>query len=572
MNLERHISVARGEQPADLVIRGCSLVNVFSGEIYRTDIAIADGRVVGLGDYEGLEIYEATDCYAAPGFIDAHLHLESTCLTVPEFARAVVPLGTTTVVADPHEIANVAGLDGIAYMLESSRGLPLRVYYMLPSCVPVTELETAGARLDAQDLAPLLEHPQVLGLAEVMNYPGVLAKDRKMLAKIGLARGRPIDGHAPGLSGRDLCAYVGAGIRSDHECTASQEAIEKVRLGMRVLIREGSVAKNLVALLPAVTPPSLVQFGLVSDDRHPDDLLAEGHMNGLLKKAVALGLSPVAAIQLITINPARFFSLAEIGAIAPGYRADLVLLKDLRAFQAVAVFKDGRLVAEHGRLLMALPPTPPGPNAAFKIGWDRIKGFEIPAPGREGARGRVIDVIPDQLVTREVVLPLTIRNGVAVADPERDLAKLAVVERHNGTGNVGLGFVHGLGLRQGAMASSVAHDSHNVVVAGMNDADMLAAVQAVERHGGGLVVAQERRVLAAVPLPIAGLLSDLSLERVAAQMADALAAARTLGSPLRNPFMTLSFLALPAIPELKLTDRGLVDVARAAVVPLFIEP
>lgn len=571
MDLERRIGVARGEQPADLVIAGCQLVNVFSGEIYRTDIAIADGRVVGLGQYEGRETFDAAGCYAAPGFIDAHIHLESSCLTVPEFARAVVPIGTTTVVTDPHEIANVLGLDGITYMLDSSRGLPLNVLFMLPSCVPTTPLETSGARLDAQDLVPFLNHPQVLGLAEVMNYPGVLARDPTVLAKITAARGQIIDGHAPGLTGRDLCAYISVGIRSDHECMTSQEAMEKLRLGMQVLIREGSVAKNMAALLPMVTASTAARFGLVSDDRHPTDLVAEGHMNGLLRKAVALGLPPATAIQMVTINPAVFFSLKDLGALAPGYRADVVLLEDLREFQVRAVFKDGRLVAQEGRLLVTLPPTPPCPRSSTQIGWGRMKGIAIPTDGHAGARGRVIEVVPDQLVTRQVVLPLTTRDGVAVADPERDLAKLAVVERHKATGNVGLGFVRGLGLRAGAIASSVAHDSHNVVVAGIDDADMLVAVKMVERLQGGVVAVKDRKVLAMVPLPIAGLLSELPLEGVAKQMAGALTAARALGSPLRNPFMTLSFLALPVIPDLKLTDRGLVDVARSALIPLFVE-
>lgn len=571
MDLERRIRVACGEHPADLVIRGCRLVNVFSGEIYQTDIAIADGRIVGLGAYEGLQVYDASGCYAAPGFIDAHIHLESTCLTVPEFARAVVPLGTTAVIADPHEIANVLGLDGIRYMLDSSEALPLDVLFMLPSCVPATELETSGARLDAQDLASVLSHPRVLGLAEVMNYPGLLACDPRVLAKIALVQDRVIDGHAPGLSGRDLCAYVSAGIRSDHECTTLQEATEKLRLGMHVLVREGSVAKNLAALLPVITPSSMAQCCLVSDDLHPADLVAQGHMDALLRKAVALGLSPVTAIQLITINPARFLSLKDRGAIAPGYRADLVLLKDLRAFEAVAVFKDGHLVAEQGRLIEKLPQVPHSPKKTFKIGWDRISGFSIPAIDQGRSLARVIGLVPGQLRTRQLICSLTIRNGEAVADPARDLVKLAVVERHNRTGNVGLGFVHGLGLREGAIASSVAHDSHNVVVAAVNDADLLAAVKAVDRLEGGFVAVKDGNVLAAVPLPIAGLLSDLPLDGVAAQMAKTLAAARVLGCALPDPFMTLSFLALPVIPELKLTDLGLVDVARSAVVPLFID-
>ncbi len=571
MSLERRIRVARGEEAADLVISGAQVVNVFSGEIYPSDVAIADGLVVGVGPYKGRETFDAAGGYVVPGFTDAHIHLESSCLTVPEFARAVVPMGTTTVVTDPHEIANVLGLAGIRYMLESSEGLPLEVLLMLPSCVPATELETSGARLDAEDLAPLLTHRRVLGLAEVMNYPAVIAGEPRVLAKIAAAHDRFVDGHAPCLTGHDLCAYVGAGIRSDHECTTSQEAMEKLRLGMQVFIREGSVAKNMAALLPAVTPSTAARFGLVSDDRHPTDLLAEGHMNGLLRKAVAQGLPPVTAIRMVTSNPAVFFSLRDVGAIAPGYRADLVLLEDLDEFRVRAVWKAGRLVARDGRLVAELPPPPPAPRATIRIDWDRVKHVEVPVGGVGPRIGRVIEVIPDQLVTRALAIPLTIRDGLAVADPTHDVAKLAVIERHRATGNVGLGFVRGLGLHTGAIASSVAHDSHNIVVAGMNDADMMAAVRAVEQLEGGLVAIRDQRVLAAVPLPIAGLLSALSLEDVAKQMAETLAAARMLGSSLRNPFMSLSFLALPVIPALKLTDRGLVDVTRGAFVPLFLD-
>ena len=571
MGMENRIRVARGEQPADLVIKGASLVNVFSGEIYPIDIAVEDGRIAGLGSFESGEIYDATGLYAAPGFIDAHIHLESSGLTAPEFARAVVPLGTTTVITDPHEIANVLGLDGIVYMIESSQGLPINILHMLPSCVPATEMETSGGVLEAKDLAPLLQDQRVLGLAEMMNYPGVLARDPQVLAKISLAQGRIIDGHAPGLSGRDLCAYIGTGIRSDHECTGLQEAVEKLRLGMHVLIREGSVAKNLKALLPAVTSTNSHRFGLVSDDRYPTDLLEEGHMNGLLRKAVGLGLPPVTAIQMVTINPATFYSLTDLGAVGPGYRADIVLLENLREFRVVSVFKDGQLVARDGRLLIDLPPAPHVSRSTFNIRWDRFKGFQIPAAGAGQNIARVIEVVPDQVVTREVILPLTVRDGVAVADPGRDLVKLAVVERHKGTGNVGLGFVRGLGLRAGAIASSVAHDSHNVVVAGTNDPDMLLAVKTVEQQGGGHVVVKDGALMASVPLPIAGLLSDLPLERVSRLMSETLAAAHALGSPLPNPFMTMSFLALPVIPTLKLTDRGLVDVERSSFVPLFVD-
>jgi adenine deaminase len=569
--MERGIRIARGEQPADLVIRGCQVVNVFTGECYPTDIAIADGLIVGLGSYEGRETYHANGAYATPGFIDAHLHVESSCLTVREFARAVVPMGTTAVITDPHEIANVLGLAGITYMMDSSRGLPLDMYVMLPSCVPATQWETSGARLEAQNLRPLLKDPQVLGLAEMMNYPGVLKRDPAVLEKMVLEPEEIIDGHAPGLIGRDLCAYVGAGVRSDHECTTVEEAKEKLRLGMYVLIREGSVAKNLDALLSLITPSQTSRLGLITDDRHPTDLLKQGHVNGLLKKAVAGGISPIAAIQMVTINPATFYFLKNRGAIAPGCRADLLLLEDLKDFEVLAVWKDGQLVAEKGQLTVELPPVPRTPATSINIGWSHFKGLEISADGNQTPRGRVIDIVPDQLVTHEMVRELTIRNGLVVADPGHDLAKIAVVERHKATGNVGVGFVHGLGLRTGALASSVAHDSHNIVVAGMNDEDMVSAIKCVEHLQGGLVVVNDGSILASLPLPIAGLLSDLSLHEVVREMEEVNSAAQGLGSSLTNPFMMLSFLALPVIPELKLTDRGLFNVLDSQFVSLFVE-
>jgi adenine deaminase len=425
--------------------------------------------------------------------------------------------------------------------------------------------------LEAQDLRPLFNYPQVLGLAEVMNYPGVLKRDPAVLSKMVMEPDEVIDGHAPGLTGRDLCAYIGAGVRSDHECTSLEEAKEKLRLGMYVLIREGSVAKNLDELLSLITHSHASRLGLITDDRHPTDLLKQGHVNDLLKKAVAGGISPIRAIQMVTINPATFYSLKNVGAIAPGCRADILLLEDLKDFGVLAVWKDGQLVAEKGLLTVELPPAPRAPDSSIKIGWSHFKGLEISAEGYETHCGRVIDLVPDQLVTHEIVRELTIRNGLVLADPAHDLAKLAVVERHKATGHVGLGLVHGLGLRTGALASSVAHDSHNIVVAGMNDHDMLAAIKFVEHLQGGLVVVNNGSILASLPLPIAGLLSDLPLNEVARLMGGVTSAAQGLGSLLTNPFMTLSFLALPVIPELKLTDRGLFNVLDSKFVSLFVK-
>jgi len=568
VDLERVISVARGEAAADLVIEGGNVVNVFSGDIHAADVAIAAGRVVGFGPYRGNERIDARGLFVAPGFIDAHIHLESTLLTPREFARVVVPLGTTTVVADPHEIANVLGLDGISYMMEASHDLPLSVFFMLPSCVPATELETAGARLGARQLAALIGHPRVLGIAEVMNYPGVLSKDPEVLAKLGLAHGKRIDGHAPGLGGRDLNAYVGAGIKSDHECTTAEEALEKLRAGMHVFLREGSVARNLEALLPVVGPANAVRCGLVSDDRYPTDLVEQGHVNFLLARAVALGLAPLTAIQLVTINPAKYFFLADLGALSPGYRADVVLLEDLVEFRPRMVLKNGRKVARDGRLSIELPAPVPIPRGAVNIGWSRMRGLGLPAAAE---KVKVIELVPAQLLTRRLVLPATVREGLAVADIERDLLKLAVVERHRGTGNLGIGFLRGLGLRAGAIASTVAHDSHNIVVAGTNDEDMLAAIKQVEHMQGGLAAIKDGEVLESLALPIAGLMSDQPIDAVAGAVRRLLEVARDLGSTHPHPFMALSFLALPVIPALRLTDRGLVDVERFCCVPVFGE-
>ncbi|MGQ9593235.1 MAG: adenine deaminase [Anaerolineae bacterium] len=569
MNLERRIAVARGEEPADLVLRNARLVNVLSGEVHPADVAIWGGYVVGLGEgYEGREERDLEGRHLCPGFLDGHLHLESTLLQVAEFARTVVPHGTTAVVLDPHEIANVAGVAGIRYLLDSSQGAACTVYVMLPSCVPATDMETSGAVLTADDLAPLLEHPRVLGLGEVMNYPGVLSRAPEVLRKVRLAAGRPVDGHAPGLSGRDLNAYLAAGIRSDHECTTLEEAREKLRRGMAIMLREGTTAHNLRDLLPLVTPANARRFLLVSDDRHPDDLLDHGHMDHSLRLAIASGLDPVVAVQMATRNPAEYFGLRDLGAVAPGYRADLVVLDDLHEVRVSQVYKDGRLVAQDGHLLLSAPQPPKVHlGNTMRVDWDRVD-FRVPAQGR---RVRVIQVLPDQILTRALVEEVRTEDGLAVADPERDLLKLAVVERHHATGNMALGFARGFGLRQGALASTVGHDAHNLVVVGVDEADMLLAARHLADLGGGFAAVANGRVLADLPLPIGGLMSDQPVEAVRKGMDRLLAVAReVLGSPLPNPFMTLSFVALAVIPKLRLTDRGLVDVTQFQFVPLFL--
>jgi adenine deaminase len=568
MTLETRIAVARGEEPADLLLRNARLVNVLSGEIHPADIAVHDGRVVGFGDYQARRVMDLEGRTVCPGFMDAHVHLESAMVQPAEFARAVVPHGTAAVICDPHEIANVLGLAGVRYILDASEGLPLNVYVMAPSCVPATHMESAGAELTAADIGEIMAHERVLGLAEMMNFPGVLFRVPDVLEKIEIAGDRPIDGHAPGLSGLDLNAYVTAGIRSDHECTDLEEAREKLRRGMHILIREGTTARNLHALLPLVTPANARLCHFCTDDRHPDTLLTEGHVDDLVRKAIAWGLDPVTAIQMATINTAEFYRLRNAGAVAPGYRADLLVLDDLDTVQVAQVYAAGELVAEGGRFLRSraeLPAVPIQPSVHVDLA-----GLDFTIPAGEGP-ARVIGAIPEQVITEDRRLEPTVEDGRVLSDPARDLLKMAVVERHHGTGNVGLGLVQGVGLKRGAIASSVAHDSHNIVVIGASDDEMRAAVTAIAEMGGGQVAVSGGQVQAACPLPIAGLMSDRPLEEVRDQVEALTEAAHGLGCTLPDPLMTLSFLALPVIPALKLTDKGLVDVNKFDFVPLFEE-
>ncbi|MBA4397977.1 MAG: adenine deaminase, partial [Syntrophus sp. (in: bacteria)] len=524
--------------------------------------------IVGVGDYDGPDCMDVSGRFIAPGFIDGHFHIESSMLSPPELARAVVPHGTTAIVADPHEIANVLGMQGIRFMLAASAGLPVDFFFMLPSCVPATHMETAGARLTAADLRKLRDEPRVLGLAEMMNYPGVISCLDPVLEKIIAFNGSVRDGHAPLLTGRDLNAYIAAGIGSDHECTQLEEAREKIRLGMHIMIREGTQAKNLSALLPLVSAATAAHCSLVTDDLHPHDLMQQGHMNHLIDLAVTQGLDPVTAIRMATFNTARYFGLKDRGAIAPGYQADVLVLSCLDPVAVTTVFKKGRPVYDAGHLLAEIKPLlPSGSYSPMNIAPYREDSFMIRA-----ARGkiRVIGLIPNQILTRQIVLDAPIREGVVVADRDRDLIKIAVVERHRATGNIGLGLVQGFGLQEGALASSVAHDSHNIICVGCSDRDMYAAVKAVESMKGGLAAVKDGEVLAALPLPIGGLMSDLPLAEVAAGWQEMRQAAESLGCRLQEPFMALSFLALPVIPDLKITDRGLVDVNQFELVPLFV--
>jgi len=567
MRLQDKIELARGGREVDLLVTNCRLVNVLSGDVHPASVAVAGGIVVGLDDgYRAREVLDLGGRFLAPGLIDAHVHLESSMVSVGQFARAVVPRGTTCVVTDCHEIANVMGVDGIRYIIDSAASLPLDVFVMLPSCVPATHLETSGAVLEAADLEPLLLEPSVIGLGELMNFPGAVSGDPGVLAKLEMAWGRPVDGHAPGLRGKDLSAYIAAGPDSDHECVDPEEAREKLSKGMYVFMREGTGARNLLDLIPVLDPQNSSRCCLCVDDRHPYDLLEHGHIDSMLREAVGAGVSPVAAVQMATINAARRFGLAGRGALAPGYRADMAVLEDLEGFEVSLVFKDGVVVADGGQPGFESGPAMPVPESTFRVAGFGAGRLRVEATG---TRARVIEVMPGQIVTGagEAVLPVS--RGEALADPSADILKIAVVERHLGTGNVGVGFVKGFGLREGALASSVAHDSHNIVVVGASDGDMAAAVKQVIEMDGGQAVAAGGEISFSLALPIAGLMSTGPLDRVAAAVRDMNGAAADLGCRLDDPFMTMSFLALPVIPELKLTDRGLVDVKRFDLVPLF---
>lgn len=570
MNKKHLIRVAQGLEPADLVLKNAEVFHVYTGEFILCDIAIADGYIAGTGSYFGIEEIDMQGRYITPGFIDANVHIESSMLTPYQFAKAALPCGVTTIVTDPHEIANVCGAKGIQYMLDATEQLPLNVYFMLPSCVPATDFEDSGAVLLAEDLEPFMEHPRVLGLAEVMNAPGVLQQDENVMAKLEMAGKGRIDGHAPGLTSSQLMGYAAAGITTDHECITKEQALDRLRAGIKVMLREGSAAKNMRGLLPTVNPDTAPYFMFCADDKIPAELLDSGYINYMVKAAIEEGVSVANALQIATINAARHYGIKDAGAILPGRRADLLVFDNLDEWKPRQVYKDGRLAVDNGRLLQE------GRNCdssslehTVNLAPVTVESFRLPL---KTEMANVIGLVPYQIVTNKAVLSVKRVDGCAVSDVENDILKLAVLERHHATGNIGLGLVKGFGLKRGALASTVGHDSHNLIVIGTNDEDMLAAVQELQRIGGGICIAEDGQIRGVLPLPVGGLMTNEPALMVAKQQAEMIALAREMGVPeFYSPFLTLAFLSLPVIPSLKLTDRGLVDVDSFKFIPLEVK-
>ena len=568
MDLKRLIEVARGDAQADLVLANARIVNTFTGEIEESNVAVHRGRIAGVGDYTwARRVVDLDGKHLAPGFIDGHFHLESTYLHVDQFARAVVPRGTLAAVTDLHEVTNVSGLEGMRYIMDCARKVPVDLYFMAPPCVPATDMETSGATLGPEDIKKALRWKGVLGLGELMNFPGVINGDEQVLAKVRAAQGRPRDGHAPRVSGKALNAYLSPIIGSEHESTEYEEGLEKLRRGMRLMIREGSAEKNLEDLLPLVNDGNYHRCMLVVDDRNALDVLSEGDVDAVVRKAIRLGLHPVRAIQMASLNVAEYFRLEGLGGIAPGYHANMMVIQDLEALDIEQVYYRGRLVAENGKALFnANLPANDTMNRTMHVKPFKVEGLALESNAADTYP--VIEIVPGQIVTKRLDERPSRSNGSIVADTSRDLLKLVVMERHHATGNVGIGLVKGFGLQRGALATSVAHDSHNIVVVGVDDNDIFAAIKEVERNQGGLAVASDGVAQASLPLPIAGLLSPEPLEAVAARIEELEALARGLGCSVDSPFSVLSFLALPVIPELKLTDMGLVDVMAGKLLDL----
>lgn len=570
--LKRRIDVAAGRVPADLLLTNAQVVNVFTEEVYTAHIAIADGVIAAVGStlYEAAQVVDLAGAYVSPGLIDGHVHIESAMVTPAEFAKTILPRGTTSIVADPHEIANVSGIKGIEYMLAASEGLPMDVFVMLPSCVPATGFEHAGAILKAEELSTLIGHPRVLGLGELMDYPAVIGADSDILDKVIMARGKLVDGHGPVISDTQLNAYVSAGVRTEHECTTPEEMLERLRLGMYIQMREGSAARNLLSLLPVVNKENMRRVFFCTDDRHPGDILTDGHIDNHIRMAVKEGLSPIMAIKMGSLNAAEAYHLYDRGAVAPGFLADLVVLSNLENYSVTAVYKSGKLVVEGGKaqfdheVLMM-------PEVLNTVNFKPVSAADFKIAMHTDI-ARIIKLNPHSLVTSTAIRKVDVSEGYFEYNEKLDILKLAVIERHHATGHIGLGLVEGFGLKNGAIASTVAHDSHNLIVIGDTDAHLELAAKEIDRIGGGLVLVYDGQVVGSLPLPIGGIMSDQSLMAVDKALKTLLDKAYEIGvSKDFDPFMTLAFLALPVIPELKLTDMGLFDVNRFDFVPLCVE-
>jgi len=561
---------------ADLLIHG-NLVNVYSGNIAESYIGIKDRRIIYVGRkrVRAAKIIDVDSKFILPAYIDGHVHIESSLVSPSQFAIAVIPRGTCCVIADPHEIANVCGVEGIKFMIEDSLRTPLKVYFMIPSCVPATNLETSGAKIGLKEIEELKKNKWILGLGEVMNFPGVIKGEEEVISKIKACEGMVIDGHAPGLRGEELCAYIAAGVMSDHESVTFEEAEEKLSLGMWVMIREGSTAKNLSELAGIASKGCLGRVMLVTDDRHADDLLREGHLDYVLKRAVEEGIDPVDAVRMVTVKPAEYFGLHRLGAISPGKAANIVVTDDLKEFKAEMVLIDGKIVAKKGRYLGSIGKPTIKRNVERTVHVGRLSPEDIKVSycgSEEKVKVMAIKVIPNQIITDKMICELPVKNGEVFSDIERDILKICVVERHHSSGRIGKGFVHGFGLKEGALASTVAHDSHNIVAIGVNDHAICSAVNRIREINGGLVAVSGDEIKCELPLPIAGLMSEDKIQIVAEKMEDLNKTASELGCVLKSPFMALSFLALPVIPKLKITDFGLIDVERMKVIDLFVSP
>jgi len=587
---QANIEIAKGLKPGTLLLKNCRVVNVYTGDTHETNILINHDQIIGIGNEYHLaeKTIDLNGQYAIPGLIDGHIHIESSLLSVNEFARLLLLNGTTTIIADPHEITNVLGFKGIDYMLKASEKLPLDIYFAIPSCVPSTDMETAGGKITPREILKYISHPRIVGLAEMMNFPGVIAGLPEVLEKILIAKNarKTVDGHAPKLYGKYLQSYIGAGVLSDHECTDAKEALEKLRLGMYIMIREGTAAKNLADLFPILNTRNSRRCMFVSDDKHPDELISSGHLNAALRKAVSMGLDPFTAIQMASLNPSQYFKLDDRGALAPGKIADITVIDSLIDFNVSTVIKNGKVIVQNKQIKTALPYY----KDKLVLSSVKVKPFTINALKIKPKDGllNVIRIIPDQIITEKYrtnpTLSKTIKKtskkisvssvslwqkGEVISDIERDILKLVVIERHKKTGNIGIGFVTGLGLKKGALASSVAHDSHNIIATGTNDKDIFFAIKQVIKMQGGFVAVDKEKTKACLPLPIAGLMSDQSAEAVSNKLKELLAVVKSWQTKISNPFITLSFLALPVIPELKLTDKGLFDVSRFKIVELF---